>query len=84
MVALPIFRRYTGHTGRVGYRRDWCGRIVLQVEIGLESYRGWPGPPGSHEWHEDITSRSSEWRDATWEDLVALHLSLRPTTKVST
>lgn len=65
-------------TGRMRARPGWLGRQVLQVEVATLAYSACPPRPGTTptEWDKtmrETTGRTTHsWRDATWDDTVAL------------
>lgn len=63
-------------TGRVRARPGWFGRMVMQVEIKVDTFSACPPPPACKDpvdWESRMHKGSHLcWRDATWFDAAAI------------
>lgn len=75
-------------TGRARVRPGWRARLVLQVEVRTVAYSACPPMPGRdpRTWREQMRREGEQllhWRDASWEDMQALHhLDLVPAGRI--
>lgn len=55
----PTYYTETGLTGRVRGRLAWSGRVVMQVEVGVEAMKMF-----------QVLNRFTKWRDVRPNDLI--------------